>query len=53
LNLASKRLELLHELLPTTKSIGYLVNPTNTEFAESEARDLKAAAQTLGVSLLS
>ena len=52
LNLASKRLELLHELLPTTKSIGYLVNPTNTAFAESEARDLKAAAQTLGVSLL-
>jgi putative tryptophan/tyrosine transport system substrate-binding protein len=52
LNLASKRLELLHELLPTTKSIGYLVNPTNTAFTESEARDLKAAAQVLGVSLL-
>jgi putative tryptophan/tyrosine transport system substrate-binding protein len=51
LNLASKRLELLHELLPTAKLIGYLVNPTNTAFAESEARDLKAAAQTLGVSL--
>ena len=52
LNLASKRLELLHELLPTAKSIGYLVNPTNSAFAEAEARDLKAAAQTLGVSLL-
>jgi putative tryptophan/tyrosine transport system substrate-binding protein len=52
LNLASKRLELLHELLPTTKSIGYLANPSNTAFAESEARDLKAAAQTLGASLL-
>jgi putative tryptophan/tyrosine transport system substrate-binding protein len=52
LNLASKRLELLHELLPTTKSIGYLVNPTNAAFTESETRDLKAAAQALGVSLL-
>ena len=52
LNLASKRLELLHELLPTAKSIGYLVNPTNSAFAEAEARDLKAAAQTLGVTLL-
>jgi putative tryptophan/tyrosine transport system substrate-binding protein len=39
LNLASKRLKLLQELLPTTKSIGYLVNPTNNAFTESEARD--------------
>jgi putative tryptophan/tyrosine transport system substrate-binding protein len=52
LNVASKRLELLHELLPTAKSIGYLANPTNSAFAESEARDLKVAAQTLNVNLL-
>jgi hypothetical protein len=38
--------------LPTTKSVGYLVNPTNRAFAESEARDMKVAAQTLGVNLL-
>jgi putative tryptophan/tyrosine transport system substrate-binding protein len=43
---------MLHELLPTTKSVGYLVNPTNRAFAESEARDMKVAAQTLGVNLL-
>ncbi len=52
LSVASKRLEMLHELLPTTKSVGYLVNPTNRAFAESEARDMKVAAQTLGVNLL-
>jgi putative tryptophan/tyrosine transport system substrate-binding protein len=52
LSVASKRLELLHELLPTTKTVGYLVNPTNRAFAEPEARDMKVAAQTLGVNLL-
>jgi putative ABC transport system substrate-binding protein len=48
LNVATKRLELLHELLPAAKSMAYLVNPTNTAFAEPEARDMKAAALTLG-----
>jgi putative ABC transport system substrate-binding protein len=52
LNLASKRLELLHELLPATKSIGYPANPANTAFSELEARDMKIAAQALGVNLL-
>jgi putative tryptophan/tyrosine transport system substrate-binding protein len=52
LSVASKRLELLHELLPAAKSVGYLVNPTNRAFAEPEASDMKVAAQTLGVNLL-
>jgi putative ABC transport system substrate-binding protein len=52
ISVASKRLELLCELLPTTKSIAYLVNPTNTPFSESEAREMKAAAKALGVTLL-
>jgi putative tryptophan/tyrosine transport system substrate-binding protein len=49
---AAKRLELLHELLPAAKSIGYLVNPTNADFTAAETREMKLAAQTLGVSLL-
>jgi putative tryptophan/tyrosine transport system substrate-binding protein len=49
---ATKRLELLHELLPAAKSIGYLVNPTNTAFTGAEMRDMKLAAQTLGLRLM-
>jgi len=52
LSVASKRLELLHELLPATTSVGYLVNPTNRAFAESEASDMKVAAEKFGVKLL-
>jgi putative ABC transport system substrate-binding protein len=48
---ASKRLELLHELLPTANSIAYLVNPTNPIDAEPETKALQAAARTLGVAL--
>jgi putative tryptophan/tyrosine transport system substrate-binding protein len=49
---SAKRLELLHELLPSARSIGFLVNPTNPFFAEPETRDLQAAARALGVRLL-
>jgi putative ABC transport system substrate-binding protein len=48
---SAKRLELLHELIPTA-SIAFLVNPTNLVFAEPETRELQVAAQTLGVRLL-
>jgi putative ABC transport system substrate-binding protein len=46
-----KRLELLHELVPTTTVIGLLVNPTNSTNAETVSRDLQAAAHSLGVGL--
>ena len=49
---AGKCLELLLELVPKAKSIGYLRNPTNPAFAESETRELETAAQTHGVRLL-
>jgi putative tryptophan/tyrosine transport system substrate-binding protein len=49
---AGKRLELLLDLLPRAKSIGYLRNPTNPVFAESEAKEVQAAAQAVGVRLL-
>jgi putative tryptophan/tyrosine transport system substrate-binding protein len=49
--LGPKRLELLHELIPAVTSIGVLVNPTNPIVAESQLRDLQAAASTLGLQL--
>jgi putative ABC transport system substrate-binding protein len=47
----AKRLELLHELVPTATIIAALVNPTNPVLAEPETRDLQAAARTLGLTL--
>jgi putative ABC transport system substrate-binding protein len=45
-----KLLELLHEMVPTATIMALLVNPTNPN-AESTARDLLAAARTLGLHL--
>src|SRR5215470_7221430 len=45
-----KRLELLHELVPTANTIALLLNPTNA-VAETQVRDLLAAAGTLGLEL--
>ena len=50
--LAGKRLELLLELVPAARSIAYLRNPTNPVFAESEGRELQAAARARAVRLL-
>ena len=47
--LAGKRLELLLELVPAAKSIAYLGNPSNPVFAESETRELQAAARAHGL----
>ena len=47
----AKRLEVLHELVPTATMIAGLVNPTNPVIAETETRDLQAAARTLGLTL--
>jgi len=49
---AAKRLELLHEMVPTATSIGVLFNPTNPVDTASEVKELEAAAQTLGLHLL-
>jgi putative tryptophan/tyrosine transport system substrate-binding protein len=48
---APKLLEMLHELLPTTRIIGLLVNPTNPVLADNQTKDFLSAAQTLGVEL--
>jgi putative ABC transport system substrate-binding protein len=47
---APKRLELLHELVPATTIIALLVNPTNPN-AETQSRDLQQAAGALGLQL--
>src|SRR5215831_6756614 len=46
-----KRLELLHELVPTATVIPLLVNPSNTDLAEIALSASQAAAQTLGLNL--
>ena len=48
--LGVKRLELLHELLPATKVMAYLVNPRNVE-GEQETKDVQAGARVLGIEL--
>ena len=48
--LASKQLELLHELAPKAVVIGVFANP-NTPVAEPQIRDLQAAANALGLRL--
>ena len=46
-DLGAKRLELLRQLVPNAALIGMLVNP-NYPDAESQAKDVKEAARTLG-----
>jgi len=45
-----KRLELIHEVVPTATLVALLVNPTNSN-AEIQTRDLKAAGRTRGLQL--
>jgi putative ABC transport system substrate-binding protein len=49
---AAKRLELLLALVPAAKSIAYLRNPTNPVYAETESKEVRAAANANDVRLL-
>jgi putative tryptophan/tyrosine transport system substrate-binding protein len=49
--IGSKRLELLHEIVPKATIIALLVNPTNPPLAETLSRDAQAAARTLGLQI--
>jgi putative ABC transport system substrate-binding protein len=49
--LASKRLEQLHELVPSTSVIALLINPTNPN-VKNELNDLQGSAHTIGHQLL-
>jgi putative ABC transport system substrate-binding protein len=46
-----KRLEFLHELLPTARDMALLINPTDPALAETETSMALAAAHTLGLEL--
>jgi putative tryptophan/tyrosine transport system substrate-binding protein len=50
IELGPKRLELLHQLVPTAVIVGALLNPTRPN-AETEAKDLQLAADKLGLQL--
>jgi putative ABC transport system substrate-binding protein len=51
IEVAPKRLELLHELLPSVTSMALLVNPAVPVIAEPVSRLSQAAAQALGLQL--
>jgi putative tryptophan/tyrosine transport system substrate-binding protein len=51
-DIASKRLALLHEVVPSIASIAMLVNPGNPNFFQAETKDLQSAARVLGVRVL-
>ncbi len=49
--MAPKRLELLHELAPTTSVMALLVNPANPTLAEANTKELQTAARALALEL--
>jgi putative ABC transport system substrate-binding protein len=49
--LASKRLELLREMLPAATRVAVLVNPTNPTNSESMLREMELAARAVGLQL--
>ena len=48
----TKRLELLHQMVPTAATIGMLVYSAAPSYVQSETRELQAAAGILGVRVL-
>jgi putative ABC transport system substrate-binding protein len=51
IKLTAKRLELLHDLVPSTSVIALLVNPSNS-YTASETKETQAAARALGLQLI-
>jgi putative ABC transport system substrate-binding protein len=51
IDLASKRVEVLHDLIPTARTIAVLVNPATSALAESSIRNVQASARTLGLAV--
>lgn len=49
--LTAKRLDLLREMLPTTKRVAVLVNPTNASNTETTLKDIEPAARAIGIQL--
>ena len=51
IEITPKRLQLLYEVVPTASSLALLVNQANPTVAETQAREARSAAKTLGVDL--
>jgi len=51
LEVGPKRLELLHQMIPSATNIALLVNPTSPNLAEAQVRDLRTAASALGLQI--
>jgi putative ABC transport system substrate-binding protein len=51
LEVGTKWLQLLHETVPTATTFAVLINPTSPNLAEAQAKDLQAAALTLGLQI--
>ena len=49
--IAPKRIQLLHELAPTASVMALLVNPANPALSETATKEVQAAARTLGLEL--
>jgi ABC-type uncharacterized transport system substrate-binding protein len=49
--LTGKRLELLHEFVPTAIRMAVLVNPANATNAETTSREAETAARTIGLQI--
>jgi putative ABC transport system substrate-binding protein len=52
IEMEAKRVQLLHELVPSAKSIGLLVNPTSPAYSEAATASAESAARVLGIRLL-
>ena len=50
--LTGKRLELLHQMVPSSRQIGLLINPTNAMQTEAQIRQSEAAGGALGLRLI-
>ena len=51
LEVGPKRLELLHEMVPTATSLALLINPTSPNLAETQSRNWQTAARTIGLEI--
>jgi putative ABC transport system substrate-binding protein len=51
LEVGTKWLQLLHEMVPAASGFAIMLNPTSPDLAKAQARDLQAAASTLGLQI--